>query len=233
MASALTLFTQALSRLTAAIDGQCHLCNLPSNNGFWCQDCTISMMDADVCYRCGLNLVMGDVCGQCLVTPPSWDNLYAIANYRTPIADYLWQFKENRKFYLALPLSQLLAEQINDKPDLITCVPIHWRRKLLRGFNQAELLGGLLSEQLNCPFNPKIFSQRNAKNAQKDLTAAQRLANLNNIFTLKISPKVSHVAIVDDVVTTGTTVRLLTILLKKAGIERVDIYCLCRTKLAD
>ncbi|MGR5096217.1 ComF family protein [Vibrio maritimus] len=74
-----------------------------------------------------------------------------------------------------------------------------------------------------------IFRKHRHTRVQKDLNREERLHNVLRAFSLKRSPSLKHVAIIDDVVTTGATVRHLSELLLEVGVEKIDIYCLCRT----
>jgi ComF family protein len=128
-------------------------------------------------------------------------------------------------------LVELLTPTIEDKPELITCVPLHWQRQWYRGFNQSDLMGRLVASQLGVPYLPAWFKRHRSTPYQRGLNHQQRQNNVRHAFTLQqsLSPPVSHVAICDDVVTTGSTVNQLCKLLLDVGVKRIDIYCLCRT----
>ncbi|HAS6252855.1 TPA: ComF family protein [Vibrio vulnificus] len=114
---------------------------------------------------------------------------------------------------------------------------MHWRRQWLRGFNQSDVLAAQLARRLNRPFLAHAFTRLLHTPPQQGLNKQQRQRNLAGAFRLNRSalphaiPK--HVAIVDDVVTTGSTVRQLCQLLLAVGVESIDIYCLCRTPEKD
>ncbi len=82
---------------------------------------------------------------------------------------------------------------------------------------------------MHVPLSHKLFSRIKATKQQQGLDKDQRKQNLHQAFKLNHRPKIKHVAIVDDVVTTGSTVQQLSQLLLEAGVETVDIYCICRT----
>jgi ComF family protein len=139
------------------------------------------------------------------------------------------QLKYQRQFWLAEDLTPLLATRIIDPAPLIVPVPLHWRRQLWRSFNQSELLARHLATALNVNMDASLFRRTRATRNQHGLDRADRKRNLHHAFKLVRSQLPSHVAIVDDVVTTGSTVGLLSTLLKKAGVQQIDIYCICRT----
>ena len=105
------------------------------------------------------------------------------------------------------------------------------RRLRQRGFNQAAMLARWLSERLDVPSDERLLSRTQDTNAQQDLNAAARKKNLQHAFALApdVSLKSRHLALVDDVLTTGATAQALACLLMDAGATRVDVYCLART----
>ena len=213
---------------------QCYLCGLAltPNDNIWCQDCRQRYFVAySCCSRCGLATNSPiDICGQCMKSPPPWDRLISVSNYQFPLNEYVHKLKYKKQYWLANDLSSLLAEKIDRSAPIITSVPLHWSRFVKRSFNQSDYLAYYLSKHLpQCHYQPMIFKRIKATKNQQSLTKKERKTNLLNAFALNKLPKTDHIAIVDDVVTSGSTVRQLCYLLKKEGIKRVDIYCICRT----
>lgn len=175
-----------------------------------------------------------NMCGQCLQYPPPWDHLTCIGDYAFPLNQYIQQIKHQRRFELIEPLSNLLSQRLltMEPPEVITYVPLHWRRYLVRGFNQSERLAYHLARKQNCP-QQSLFSKQRHTQPQQQLDRNQRLANLNHSFRLTKEPDCKHIAIVDDVVTTGATVSILCEKLLELGVETIDIYCICRTPEPD
>jgi len=214
----------------------CHLCGLtisqPMGETIWCHHCIKSFSPSPRCQRCGLPMSSPvEQCGQCLTNPPLWQRLYCIGDYSEPLSGYVHQLKYQGKFYFAYDLSYLLAEQISQPAPLICTVPLHWKRYIARGYNQSRVIAHYLHQHLTdkTVVNNHIFKRQLATPPQQGLDKKQRLKNLAGAFVLRQVPQHSHVAIVDDVVTTGSTVRHLCKLLLEVGVERIDIYCLCRT----
>jgi len=112
--------------------------------------------------------------------------------------------------------------------DCITYVPLHWRRFLKRGFNQSERLAFYLTRQKSFSYY-SLFKRCKHTQAQQQLPRTKRLSNLNQAFLLKQKPQSKHIAIIDDVVTTGATLSPLCEILLDSGVKSIDIYCLCRT----
>ena len=117
------------------------------------------------------------------------------------------------------------------RPDLLLPVPLSSRRLRQRGFNQAGMLARWLSQSLQLTLNEHLLQRRQDTPAQQQLSAAQRRRNLRQAFELAADGQVNglHLAVVDDVLTTGATAESIARLLRKAGAARVDVYCLART----
>ncbi|MFD2177119.1 ComF family protein [Veronia pacifica] len=215
------------------LPSRCQLCHQRLNDvlGPWCEVCRNSFPDSARCKQCGLKLVTDlSQCGECLNRPPDWDQLYCAADYDFPIDDLLHKFKYRGQFWLANPLSTLLADKVASPAPLLLPVPMHWLRRCRRGYNQSAVLTHYLAIKLDTNWRHDVLKRVRATPAQRGLKRSQRLSNLSSAFAVNTNIALpSHVALVDDVVTTGSTVNTLSRLLKQYGVKRVDVYCLCRT----
>lgn len=232
-----------LERIKHGLPRQCHLCRLTitpqdahSLHSFWCQHCVERFIDTTPrCQRCGLRTVTPvEQCGQCLAQPPKWDRLYCINDYQAPLKAYVQKLKYRRQFWLASDLALLLAPMISEPCSEIIPVPLHWRRQWSRGFNQSAEIAHHLAKywqkrECDCQVNHEVFRRIKATPQQKGLTKIERRRNTKRAFQLKNIPLTQHVALVDDVVTTGSTLEPLCVLLRKAGVKQIDVYCLSRT----
>lgn len=193
----------------------------------------------DHCQRCAVPLpAAGMTCGQCLMQPPAFERVVAPWTYNFPIDSLITRFKHSAKWPYGHLLGDLLAQSLqhrfNDdlpRPDVLVPVPMSTRRLRQRGFNQAAMLARWLSERLDVPIDERLLSRPQDTNAQQDLNAEARKRNLHHAFALAsdASVKGRHLALVDDVLTTGATAQALALLLLDAGAIRVDVYCLART----
>ncbi|WP_105902650.1 ComF family protein [Vibrio gangliei] len=229
-----------LQSLLAWLPRQCHLCRLTLSeiprHSLWCDTCVERLTSsAPRCQDCGLTTLHTVAqCGQCLSEPPPWDRLYCINDYKAPLKEYIQQLKYQRQFWLAADLAPLLADKIeNPAPELIP-VPLHWRRMWRRGFNQSSELAEQLArtwrkQNKSYCVNHEILRRVIATPQQKGLDKKQRLRNTRHAFQLVQPPKHDHVALVDDVVTTGATIKPICQALRKAGVKHIDVYCLSRT----
>ncbi|QXO17549.1 MULTISPECIES: phosphoribosyltransferase family protein [Vibrio] len=211
----------------------CPLCRLPlakqDTHGL-CAACLEWYTPQPRCERCGLPSPMPVTqCGECLRSPPPWQRLICLGDYRFPLSQAVHKLKYQRQFWQAPSLAGLLATRITDPAPLLTSVPLHWRRYWLRGFNQSDLLARALSQALQCHYQPQLLQRVRATAMQQGLNKRERTRNLTQAFRLSEPPASRHIAIVDDVVTTGSTMRQLCNLLLDVGVKRLDIYCICRT----
>ncbi len=221
------------------LGSQCGLCRLPLENPpqpnplRWCHQCFQLLTPITRCSRCGLAMKQEEAnqpqCGSCLAEPPPWQRLFTLGDYDFPLTREVQRFKDSGELWHVDALAQLLAQRVETPAPQITSVPLHWRRYLSRGFNQSDVLARRLAAHLHSDFDRRIFRRARYANAQRGQDKSHREHNLNGAFILSKKPISKHVAIVDDVVTTGSTVRQLCQLLLEVGVESIDIYCICRT----
>lgn len=221
--------------------GLCWLCRMPLAQTRWgiCSRCSHALLQPRLlCPQCGLpagNLSLP--CGRCLQKPPPWQRLIAVSDYAPPLSRLLHRFKFSHQPELAPALARLLLlawlQTRRDvglmHPDMILGVPLFQRRHWHRGFNQTDLLCRPLARWLGCPYAEQGIRRVRPTEIQHRLSATTRRQNLKNAFHLEFSPEGRHMVVVDDVVTTGSTVAEISRLLLDAGAATVQIWCLCRT----
>lgn len=150
--------------------------------------------------------------------------------YSFPVDAAVKALKFRRRLYYAPGLSQLLHPVIHELPgdiDAVQPVPLHWRRRWFRGFNQAVEIGRPVANKLGVPLVAAVRRVR-ATPFQSGLSARERASNLKSAFVVRGSLQYAHVLIVDDVITTGTTMRQIARVLKGAGVERVSALAVAR-----
>jgi len=186
------------------------------------------------CRICGIELGRTiAACGACVTRPPSFDVTRAGFAYRAPVAALVQRFKFEGDLAAGRVLARALAERLTEanaaRPDVMIPVPLNWRRHWRRGFNQAELLCRDLSRHFGgLPWVDALRRSR-ATIAQSDLPADRRAGNVKGAFALgSLPPGVRHAALVDDVMTTGSTLRECARVLKRAGVARVDVWVVAR-----
>jgi ComF family protein len=193
----------------------------------------------DQCQTCALPLpTAGLTCGQCLKQPPAFERVATPWTYSFPVDTLITRFKHSAKWPFGRLLAELLAQFLQhrfdedlNRPDALIPVPLATKRLRQRGFNQATMLARWLSTSLDIPCDETLLLRIQDTSAQQDLNAEARKKNLCNAFALAPDAFINgrHLALVDDVLTTGTTAQALARLLMNAGAARVDVYCLART----
>ena len=219
----------------------CLLCDEPAEAEMpICVACEAEMpWLGEHCQTCALPLPKaGLTCDGCLLEPPAYEQVAVPWRYDFPVDSLITRFKHNAKWpfghLLADVLSQYLQHRFDEdlpRPDALLPVPLAAKRLRQRGFNQAAMLARWLSRQLDLPCEENVVHRIQDTSAQQDLDAKARKRNLRNAFALTSDANVKgrHLALVDDVLTTGATAQALARLLMNAGAARVDVYCLART----
>lgn len=185
------------------------------------------------CPRCALPMPGAQqLCGACQRHPPRFDTGIALFQYAPPIDRLLLQLKfaaglHHARLFAALLATRLLVNA--PKPDCIIPVPLHPRRQRERGFNQAVEIARPLAKQLGCQLDLQTCIRTRSTPSQATLSASQRRNNLRGAFSLTRPLQARHVALVDDVMTTGSTLNALSNLLRHAGAERIDVWLCART----
>ena len=190
------------------------------------------------CRHCAIPLesdVEGLICGRCLRKPPPFDAALSPFHYAHPMDWLVQQLKFHRKLshgrLLGNLMTEFLASRVSNVPDCLIAVPLHSKRLGERGYNQALELAKPIAAELGIPIDIQLCRRIRHTTAQLGLDAKQRRANLRHAFDLSGKPSYRHIALIDDVVTTGTTVSSLATLLKSKGVERVEVWSLCRAAL--
>ncbi|UVL34348.1 ComF family protein [Pseudomonas sp. B21-041] len=193
----------------------------------------------DHCQTCALPLfAAGLTCGECLLEPPAFEQVVVPWRYGFPVDSLITRFKHNAKWpfghLLADVLGQYLQHRFDEglpRPDVLLPVPLANKRLRQRGFNQAAMLARWLSQSLDLPCEERVLRRIKDTDAQQNLDAKARKGNLRNAFSLIPDSDVKgrHLALIDDVLTTGATAQAIARLLMNAGAARVDVYCLART----
>lgn len=215
---------------------RCVLCGLASASICICPSCKTDLpRPGPHCYQCGLPLgsSLDRICGACITnTPPFTRTVYPL-QYRFPANRLVQAFKFKRQLAAGRVLSHLLSEYVSandlNHPDQLIPVPLHNLRMTTRGFNQASELGSYVSKVLDIPLLTTALRRHRHTQAQSGLSRKQRRKNVRGAFYWHgpIQPG-RHIALIDDVMTTGTTVTECTRVLKKAGAKRVDIWVAAR-----
>lgn len=173
-------------------------------------------------------------CGSCRAAPPPLTRVVAPFLYAPPLDRWLPRFKFHHDLAAGRLLSQLMAEACASapRPCALVPVPLHRRRLRSRGYDQALELARPLARALALPLHAGLLRRTRATSAQSTLHALERRDNLRGAFALSsgaLDPLPAHVALIDDVMTTGATLHAAAHALLEAGVVRVDAWTCART----
>ncbi|ADJ27928.1 ComF family protein [Nitrosococcus watsonii] len=184
------------------------------------------------CSRCARPLPIAGICGACQQQAPPQHYTFSPFRYAPPLDYLLLQLKFHGKLHLAPLLGQLTAEYLEQRvhplPECIIPVPLHPTRLRERGFNQALELARPVAKQLKIPIHYKAVQRQRNTARQSELPRQERKRNLRGAFALNNTLTARHVAIMDDVLTTGHTVAELTKTLRRGGAQMVEVWTCAR-----
>ena len=220
-------------------------------SGLLCPDCLVDFtpLETPLCTLCGIPFQGrsgGDhLCGECLAGPPAFSRARAAGIYDGALLCLVHGYKYRFRTELAVPLAGLLLDAFHRfwerrEIDAVIAVPLHYRRRRRRGFNQAELL-------IRCwkrcaeprgapgPLLPGALVRGRSTAAQTGLGRRERAENTRGAFLLGPNTKIEgmHLLLVDDVLTTGATAQACSRVLIQAGARRVDVLTLARSVTAN
>jgi ComF family protein len=208
---------------------RCLVCGEAGAEGLdLCRHCRAELpWNQEACPRCALPLPAGSDCPRCLLAAPPFGSAHAAFRYVFPIDRLLPRFK----FHGDLASGALLATLLNwsldpaQRPQALLPVPLHRSRLRQRGYDQALELAKALAKETHLPLLDSRLRRCRRTQAQTELGAAARRQNVLGAFALAPGPPLpAHVALVDDVLTTGATAGECAHLLLDAGVARVDLW---------
>jgi len=150
--------------------------------------------------------------------------------YEFPVDAAIKALKFRRRLEYVPAFAEILCRAATDLPadiDAVLAVPLHWRRRWFRGFNQALEIARPVADRLGVPVLWAVFRKR-ATPPQSGLKSRERIRNLRGAFAVRGVLRCRHVLIVDDVITTGTTSRSLAMVLRRSGVKKVSMLAVAR-----
>ncbi len=214
----------------------CYIClKLRSHLFSLCRPCLEKLPYIQIsCPTCGVPLLINQqFCGQCLQTNSPIHRAHPTFIYEGVIKDQIIQLKYHNGLYLNLALARLMQHKLRNKyqeqpwPQALISVPLHSSKMRKRGYNQSLELSRALSKLINIPEQSRLVKKIKRTADQATLPLDERKKNIKGVFSV-LKPLPKHIAIIDDVMTTGETVKQLARTLKKHGAKRVDVWCLAR-----
>lgn len=214
---------------------KCPVCDriITPKGALICPPCRkrVSFIQGPVCQKCGKALMFEEkeYCENCIGQEHRFAGGVALMDYdsvaRKILADLKYGNRRDNADYVAAEMAQRLAENIRRmRPDALIPVPVHSKRKRVRGFNQAELLARRLGERLEIPVRTDLLVRVKNTRPQKELGSLGRLNNLLSAFSVRQwDERLEQVVLVDDIYTTGSTMEACTRALLAAGAKKVFV----------
>lgn len=193
--------------------------------------------EGNFCPRCGILLspsVEEILCLECKRGKKYFEKLFSPFPYEGVMKEAILLFKYHKKGGIITKFRELTLKYLSLHPpppfDLIIPVPLHRRKRRERGFNQAELIGNIIGKALSIPLEKKVLKRVKDTPTQTGLSLKEREKNVKGAFKVvkKKRIKGKKVLLVDDVYTTGSTVKEVSLVLKKAGVRVIYVFTLCR-----
>jgi ComF family protein len=211
----------------------CLLCGDPIAELLLCVACRadLPLLAATRCPVCALPTAQGTPCGRCIANLPGFDATLAAMAYAYPLEPLILHYK----YGTGIALASLFADAIDGAipaeglPDVVTAIPLSRARLVERGFNQALEIAKPLAARRGIPLRADLCVRVRHTGAQADLPYRERRKNVHGAFACIEDLSGMTVAVVDDVMTTGSTLDEFARTLKKWGAARVINWVLART----
>jgi ComF family protein len=216
---------------------RCHACAAPGLAPL-CAGCLAALpWNQPACRACALPLpaagsAHAGACADCLGQPPPQDTTWAAFTYRAPVSRQIVALKFQGRLapahVLGAAMAAWLARRPQPLPELLIPVPLHAARLRRRGYNQSLELARELARRLSLALRPETARRVRATGEQTRLDAAQRRANVRGAFAVDGTVRGRHIALFDDVITTGATVAVLAQAARRAGAARIGVWAAAR-----
>jgi ComF family protein len=209
----------------------CFLCGAASRDGAWCLPCNAALpyLNMPCCPVCALPTSHGTLCGRCVKRRPYFQRTSAAFAYGFPLDQLVQALKFNEQLFLAQQLAKKLAERITVFPDFIVPMPLHPARLRQRGFNQSVELARQIARQLKIPLLSDACRRVRDTPSQSALPWNARGRNMRRAFSCSVKLTGKHIAVVDDVMTSGATLNEVALALRRSEAMEVSAWVVART----
>jgi ComF family protein len=192
-----------------------------------------------MCNRCGRpfasSAVADHLCGDCIEKPPPFDSVHFLWSYESVVQEIIQRMKYRRMQSLARFLGVLLADHLAERlgrlqPHLIVPIPLHGKRLRMRGFNQAAVMARPLARRLGLRVDVNLLRKIQDTPSQVGLSRSQREENVRGSFSVDHGGRIRgrRLILVDDVFTTGATLKEAARALKRAKASEIHVATLAR-----
>ncbi len=224
--------TRILGRLAARLlPGSCLLCSADSADALLCAGCVADLprLPDARCPQCGVETTLGERCGACLKDPPAFAQTIALFRYEFPVDRLVQALKYGHQLALANGFGQDLSRKIlAAEHDLILPLPLHPSRLQNRGFNQSAEIARTIGRELGVPMNTNCLTRTRATPPQAALPLRERARNVRGAFECSADLAGQRILLVDDVMTSGSTLRECARILKLHGAAQVTLAVVAR-----
>jgi ComF family protein len=217
----------------------CFKCGQKISRSFLCEGCEekIDFFNPPLCRLCSKPIKenTNPICKGCWGKRQPYSYLISITAYKEPMSSIIHDFKYRNCDWMADFLSEMMINhllKIGFTPqdyDLITCVPMHYLKLKERGYNQASLLARKIANHFKITFRDDIIYQTRYRKPQAPLTGKERKKNIENCFLAKGDCRGKNILLIDDIFTTGSTVKTCSHALKKEGTRDITVVTLSKT----
>ena len=224
------------------IPPRCVVCDLQpaAMAGSICTQCEADFFAAKTarCERCAIRLPEGPsgtgrVCGRCIADVPHFDATTALADYASPVDGMVTALKFTARLDLAQFFGKLLARRLSMalsmNESIVIPVPLAYERMRQRGFNQSHQIARALATATGQRLATDRLLRVRHTPPQQTLALNERRRNIRGAFAIEGSLRGQHIFVVDDVMTTGSTLDEVARVLKQAGAARVHNLIVART----
>ncbi|SFF59650.1 comF family protein [Fontimonas thermophila] len=220
--------------LAALLPPRCRRCHTPLRGGMLCPPCSAELpWNHTACTRCAQPLAVATVCSGCQAQPPPFDQAWAALRLEPPVQHWIHALKYRADLAQAPLLGTLMCAQLARRaaplPQLLLPVPLHAIRLRRRGYNQALEISRVLAHGLSIPLAIRAAERIRPTEDQIGQSAAARRRNMRDAFAINGRLDGLHVALVDDVMTTGATFASLARACRAAGAVRIEVWAAART----
>lgn len=183
------------------------------------------------CPQCAIPTPDGQRCGACLKHPPAFDRTHAALAYAFPLDQMIPRLKYHGQLAIAPVLGECLAEAASaaPRPDRLIAMPLHASRIRERGFNHATEIARVVAKRLALPLDTRSARRIRDTPPQMGLKHQARRRNVRGAFACSDDVRGQCIALIDDVMTTGTSLDELAATLKQAGAREVTCWVVART----
>lgn len=183
------------------------------------------------CPQCALPTPGSEICGACLKHPPAFDRTHAALTYAFPLDRLIPRLKYHSQLAIVPVLGSCLAEAVaaQPRPDLLIPMPLHPIRIRERGFNHATEIARAVARQLDLPLDARCCQRIRDTPPQMGLKHDARRRNVRDAFACSGEVQGQHIALIDDVMTTGTSLNELAATMMRAGARDVTCWVVART----